>query len=132
MERKYRVKLNSIDKIEELLQEVYEQACRNINEIQVEINKLSNSTNLGDETVSIEDKTKYGKMMNDFSNTKLKANGMKLDIARFMGEIIKHNGNIDETLNDQGFAKRTSLDLASLRAEMNKSDNSVETFELKK
>lgn len=44
MEKKYKVKLNSIEKIEELLQEIYDQAVRHLNEIQMEMNKLQNST----------------------------------------------------------------------------------------
>ena len=43
--KRIKVRLNSVEKIEELLQEVYDQACRQINEIQNEINKLINSTN---------------------------------------------------------------------------------------
>ena len=38
--KRIKVRLSSVEKIEELLQEVYDQACRQINEIQNEINKL--------------------------------------------------------------------------------------------
>ena len=37
---RYKVRLNSCEKIEELLQEIYDQACRQLNEIQNELNKL--------------------------------------------------------------------------------------------
>ena len=40
MEKKYKVKLNSIEKIEELLQEIYDQSVRHLNEIQMEMNTL--------------------------------------------------------------------------------------------
>ena len=120
-ERKYKVRLNSINKVEELLQEVYDQACRQLNEIQNEINKLANSTNLGADDIGMEEKAKYAKAMHDFLGDKNKAIASKLEIARFMGELIKHSGDIDSTLNDQAFAKRTSLDLDGLRAEITKS-----------
>ena len=70
---KYKVKLNSIEKIEELLQEIYEEACRLIVQIQCEIDKIQNSTNLGAENITIDDKAKYAKAMNDFMNAKKKA-----------------------------------------------------------
>ena len=40
--KRYKVRLNSAEKIEELLQEIYDQACKQITEIQNEINKLVN------------------------------------------------------------------------------------------
>ena len=123
MERRYKVKLNSSDKVEELLQEIYDQACRHFNEIQIEINKLANSTNLGAEGTTMEEKTKYAKAMHDFLIDKKNAITMKLEIAKFMGEVMKHGGNLDDTLNDKSFQKRTTLDLAGIRAQMNKGDD---------
>lgn len=118
-DRKYKVKLNSAEKIEDLLQEIYDQACRQIIEIQNEINKLTNSTNLAD--ISIDEKAKYSKAIHDYLGDKTKAISSKFEIAKFMGEILKHNGDISGALNDQGFAKSTKLDLTAIRAEMNKS-----------
>jgi hypothetical protein len=132
MEKKYKVRLNSINKVEELLQEVYEQACRQLNEIQIEINKLANSTNLGADDIGMDEKAKYAKAMHDFLGDKNKAIMSKFEIARFMGELIKHSGDIDNTLNDQSFAKRTSLDLAGLRAEIDKiNEGDTESYTLK-
>ena len=42
--KRYKVKLNSVEKVEELLQETYNQACQQIVTIQEEMNKLSQST----------------------------------------------------------------------------------------
>ena len=132
MDKKYKVRLNSINKVEELLQEVYEQACRQLNEIQNEINKLANSTNLGADEIGMDEKAKYAKAMHDFLGDKNKAIMSKFEIARFMGELIKHSGDIDSTLNDQTYAKRTSLDLAGLRAELDKVNvGESETYTLK-
>ena len=132
MEKRYKVRLNSVNKVEELLQEIYDQACRQLNEIQNEINKLANSTNLGADSIGMDEKSKYAKSMHDFLGDKNKAIATKLEIARFMGELIKHNGDVDSTLNDQAFAKRTTLDLAGLRAEISKSDgDDTDTYTLK-
>ena len=126
MGKRYIIKLNSIEKVEELLQEIYEQACRQLNEIQSEINKLQMSTNLGDEDVTFEDKAKYGKIMHDFLGDKNIEIKKKFEIAKFMGEIIKHKGDIDGALNDPAFRKSTKLDLKSLREGISKTltDNS--------
>lgn len=90
--KKYKLKLNSAEKIEELLQELYEEADKNIVEIQNEMNKLASSVQLSEEIVDA--KAKYAKAMNDFITNKDKAIGRKLDIAKLMSEILKFNGNI--------------------------------------
>lgn len=90
--KKYKLKLNSSEKIEELLQELYEEADKNIVEIQNEMNKLSNSVQLNEEIVDA--KAKYAKAMNDFISNKDKAIGRKLEIAKLMSEILKFNGNV--------------------------------------
>ena len=90
--KKYKLKLNSAQKIEELLQELYEEADKNIVETQNEMNKLANSVQLDQEIVDA--KAKYAKAMNDFITNKDKAIGRKLDIAKLMSEILKFNGNV--------------------------------------
>ena len=59
--KKYTVKLNSNEKIEELLQETYDLACRQYVQIQDEINKIASSTDLSE--LEIDGKEKYGKIM---------------------------------------------------------------------
>lgn len=120
MARKYSVRLNSIEKIEELLQEIYDQACRQLNEIQNEMNKLQNSTNLGDDSVSIDEKAKYSKAMHDFLGDKDRAIKSKFEIAKFMGEIVKHQGDVNETLNDANVRKNSGLNLKSLKDSIEK------------
>lgn len=96
--RRYKLKLNSIEKIEELLQELYNEADKVIIEAQEQINKLTNSVNLNDEIM--EAKTKYAKAINDFINSKDKSIGRKLEIAKLMTEIHKFNGNITNVVNN--------------------------------
>lgn len=96
--KRYKVKLNSVEKVEELLQETYNQACQQIATIQDEMNKLSQSTILSQEITDA--KTKYAKAMNDFIANKDKAIGRKLEIAKFMGDILKYNGDIEKTINE--------------------------------
>ena len=127
--KKYKVKLNSIEKIEELLQEIYDQACRQINEIQNEINKLTNSTNLGADEITMDDKAKYFKSIHDMTGDKTKAIALKFEVAKFMGELIKKSGDAAAVINDKNFAKKTSLNLDEIRGAMN--DDDTETYNLK-
>lgn len=133
MEKRYKVKLNSVDKIEELLQEIYNEACRQLNQIQNEIDKLTNSINLGGEEITIEDKTKYSKAIHDYMGDKDRAIKSKFEIAKFMGEIVKHHGDINGALNDPGFAKTTKLDIKGLKdMAMSIEDDDTDTYILKK
>jgi hypothetical protein len=112
------------------LQEVYDQACRQINEIQNEINKLINSTNLGSEDFTMDDKAKYFKAIHDLTGDKKSAIQTKLDIVKFMGEIVKHSGDAKAVLNDKNVAKRTSLDLNSIRNIL-KEESDTDNYKLK-
>lgn len=133
-ERKLQIKLNSNEKIEQLLQEAYDLTCKQINDIQNEMNKLSNSCNLAD--VTIEEKTKYAKAMNDFMGSREKAISKKFDIAKLMAEIVKHNGDINETLNDKNSMKgfgSGSLNIEELRRAMKEQmGDKTETYQLKR
>ena len=46
MEKKFKVKLNSTEKVEQILQEIYDDAMRHMFLIQTKINELENSTKL--------------------------------------------------------------------------------------
>ena len=130
MEKKVKIRLNSTEKVEELLQEIYDQACRQLNGVQNEINKLVASTNLAE--ASIEMKAKYSKAIHDYQGDLNRALTTKVELVKFMGEIIKHNGDIEGTLNDQQFAKATKLDLNQLRAEIAGDDgDDVDSYDLK-
>lgn len=130
--KRYKVRLNSTEKIEELLQEIYDQACKQLNEIQNEINKLTNSTNLGIDGVTMDDKAKYSKAIHDYLGDKGKAIAAKFEIAKFMGEIVKHGGDANSVVNDKNFQKRTALNLNDIRAALNDDSNDTETYNLKK
>ena len=129
--KRIKVRLSSVEKIEELLQEVYDQACRQINEIQNEINKLINSTNLGSEDFTMDGKAKYFKAMHDLTGDKKSAIQTKLDIVKFMGEMVKHNGDAKAVVNDKAFAKRTSLNLNDIRNALN-DGNDGDNYTVKK
>jgi len=92
----FKLKLNSVEKTESLLQEIYDDSLRQQNLLQTLINELRESTTLIDEP--LDSKTKFAKALNDFSVTKDKAIGRKLDVAKVMAEILKYSGNIEKVL----------------------------------
>ena len=110
---KYTVKLNSLEKIEQLLQETYDLASKQIIHIQEEINKLTNSSPLADSTM--DEKAKYAKAMHDFMGDRDKAITRKFEIAKFMGEVLKHNGDIENTLNDTKAMSNMKMDINAIR-----------------
>ena len=110
--KKYKVKLNNNDKIEELLQETYDQACQQYKAIQEEINKIANSTTIKD--LDIEGKEKYGKIMNNYIGLQQKSIGQKFDIAKLMAEVVKHGGDVKGAV-DSVKQMPTTLDIKKLR-----------------
>ena len=133
-EKKMQIKLNSTEKIEQLLQEAYDLTCKQINDIQNEMNKLSNSCNLSD--VTIEEKTKYAKAINDFIGSREKAISKKFEIAKLMAEIVKHNGDVAGTLNDKNAMKNMggAFNIEELRKAMKEQmgNNEPDTYQLKR
>ena len=69
IKKRYKLKLNSLDKIEELLQELYNEADKNIVEVQNQINKINSSVDLNQEIS--DGKAKIAKAINDFINSKV-------------------------------------------------------------
>ena len=118
--KKLKIKLNNPARLEDLLQELYSEACQNIEQIQTEMNKLSNSIRLNEEIMDA--KTKYAKAMNDYIANKGKAINIKLDIAKLMSEVIKYQGNVNKTLNES----EVPGDWDELIAKANNLDNNTE------
>ena len=115
--KKTKIKLNNPARLEDLLQELYNESCQNIEQIQNEMNKLSNSIRLNDEIM--DSKVKYAKAMNDYIANKGKAINTKLDIAKLLSEIIKYQGNASKAFNesevpgdwDELIAKANNIDI---------------------
>lgn len=131
--KKYTVKLNSLEKIEQLLQETYNLACQQHNQIQDEMNKLTNTTEFN--LLDIDAKEKYGKIMQNYMALQQKSIAQKFDIAKLMAEVAKHGGDVNGALNDMKNVP-TSLDLTKLRElaknASTKDDGASERYDIKK
>lgn len=132
IKKKYGVKLNNVEKIEQLLQETYDLACQQHKHLQDEINKVSNTTILND--LDIDGKEKYGKIMSNYIALQQKSINQKYDIAKLMAEVLKHGGNIGDALKDEKNIPKT-LDIAKLKALAKAAntteENTVEHYNIK-
>lgn len=120
----YKIKLNSISKLEELLQEIYNQACQLIVVTETEMNKLSQSTVLSQAADDI--KMKYAKAINDFINTKEKAITKKFEVAKFMGDMIRYQGNMENAVAEN-MAGDMSLNWNELKDKLEEEPDDKET-----
>nr|DAW74812.1 MAG TPA: hypothetical protein [Ackermannviridae sp.] len=129
VKKNYKLKLNSIDKIEELLQELYNESNKMVNEIQEQMNKLSFSADLNNQPMDA--KAKYSKAMNDFLSNKEKAIGRKLDIAKLMSEILKFNGNMKAVIQESEMDWDSFKDTLYETDSKDQTQNESEVYELK-
>lgn len=125
---KFKIKINDANNIRDLLQESYRLADEQIIQAQNEINKLSNSTKLQDEIMDA--KGKYAKAINDYLAIKDKAISKKIEIAKLLTEIYKHNGNLNETFNDSNSMKSMTIDFSKIREIVNNEDSSKKNKEI--
>lgn len=133
MERKnnkLKIKLNDANNLRDLLQETYNLAESQIIQSQQEMAKLASATNLGE--CIMEEKAKYAKSMNDFLSIKDKAISKKIDIAKLMSEILKHNGNVNDVMGGET-VKQTTFDFSKIREMIeNETTDKKVTIELNK
>jgi hypothetical protein len=131
--KKYTVKLNNIEKIEQLLQETYDLANRQTTQIQEEINKIANTTIINE--LDIDGKEKYAKIMNGYISLQQKAIQQKFDVAKLMSEVLKHNGDVNSAINDtkKGALSFDISKLKQIAANANTAgNNTTEQYQLKK
>lgn len=130
---KYKVVINNIDNVRDLLQQTYDLAEMQIVQAQNEINKLANSVQLQDEIM--DQKAKYAKAINDYLKIKDNAISRKLEIARLLAEICKFNGDVGKALSEGNISQNMTFDFSKIRSivdgQSNKT-NKVEKIELGK
>lgn len=116
MEKKFKVKLNSIEKVEAILQEIYDDSVRQMTLIQNKINELEQSTTLSTETIDM--KAKYAKAMHDYLTDKEKSIGRKLDVSRLMSEVINKKGDVEAVLSDKDILNNLEDTFGDIREKM--------------
>lgn len=127
---KFKIVINNLGNLNDLLQEIYDESNAQIIEIQNEINKMANSTNLVDMCVS--EKASYGKIINDYLKAKDLAISKKIEISKLLNEIIKHNGSLEATAADKTATKNLAFDFDKIRKmveDNSKNNQKTENYE---
>jgi hypothetical protein len=83
--KKLNIDVDNIDSLQELMQEVYYDACSQIKDAQNTINNLINSV----DPVDADDSTKMAKAKTDALKIKDSAIKIKLDVGKLQNDIIK-------------------------------------------
>jgi hypothetical protein len=124
--KRNKIQLNSVENLENIMQEVYNDANVQINDANRAINELVNST-------APEDVSDYAMIAKEKGNLiKLKdsATKIKLELAKLEADIMKSKGNTEEAV--QAFAGPTKADFKSVRELItrNKENNDTESYEI--
>ena len=101
--KKLNIEVNSSGSMQDLMQEVYNNSCNQINEAQ----KIINEVTVKGTAEDVDDVAKLAKAKTDALKIKDSAIKVKLEVGKLQNDIIKHNGNSSEILN-------SSPDVASL------------------
>lgn len=110
--KKQQIKTNDAESLSGLLQEVYNDACSNINDAQKTINEMSNAA----EPADVDDLTKLAKEKTSSLKVKDSAIKIKLEVAKLQNDILKHNGNEAAAINERSDGKVTMADFKAVRA----------------
>jgi len=120
--RKQDIKVNNTNSLEGLMQEVYNDACGQINDAQRTINELTTSTKPED----VEDATKIAKAKIDAQKIKDSGIKIKLEVAKLQSDIIKHSGNTEKAVEERYEGKAQIKDFKAIRDMINNQANGVE------
>lgn len=121
--KKFKLKLNSLEKVEVVLQETYDDTQKQQNLILGKISELETSTKLSEAT--IDEKVKYAKAMHDYMTDNEKIISRKIEISKLMAEIFKASGNIEQVMSDKDVKKNIRLEdaFSSIREKLNSGES---------
>lgn len=114
--KRQKIKIEDVSSLEGLCQEVYIDACTQINDASKTITNLENST----EPVDVEDYTKISKAKTDALKIKDSAIKIKLDVAKLQNDFIKNKGNFDDDDIKSKIGEVSMDDFSSIREMINK------------
>jgi hypothetical protein len=119
--KKLNVDLTSIESLQELMQEVYYDACGQVKEAQNTINKLTSSA----EPEDVDDHTKIAKAKTDALKIKDSAIKIKLDVGKLQNDVLKQSGDLSDGIEGIKDVEKGQDTLASfdLIKEMIKKNN---------
>lgn len=129
---KLKIEINDSQNLKDLLQEVYNLSNEQIVQAQNEINKLASATQLQNE--SIDGKEKYAKAINAYLGMKDKAISKKLDVAKILSEVIRHNGDLNPNNSETDtHTKKSDFDFSDIKQMVDQlSQEKVKTIQVRK
>lgn len=122
--RKNQIKLNSVENLETIMQEVYNDANAQINDANRAINELTNSANPED----VNDLTSIAKEKANLFKIKDSATKIKLELAKLEADVIKNQGNVEETIKTT--VGITKADFKTVRDMVKQKNNETEEFDI--
>jgi hypothetical protein len=117
--RKHDVKVNDNESLEGLMQETYNDACLQINDVQRTINELTTGANPD----GVDDLTKVAKEKGNLLKVKDSAIRVKLEIAKLQSDIIKNRGDANAAIAERSDGKVSLDDFKSIREMFRKGQN---------
>jgi hypothetical protein len=109
--KKQQIKVNNSTSLEGLMQEVYNDACGQINDANRTINELASSTTPED----VDDAAKIAKAKVDAQKIKDSSIKIKLEVAKLQSDIIKHGGDQKAAVEERYEGKATLNDFKTIR-----------------
>lgn len=109
---KQKIEVNSNDSLQGVMQEVYNNACNQLNDSQKVINEIAAAASPQD----VDDYAKIATAKINALKVKDSAIKIKLDVGKLQNEIIKHSGNVSsEVVTSAGGAVATSANFSQVR-----------------
>lgn len=95
--KKNKIKLNDITSVESLLQETYMDACKLIDNAQNIVDIIQQTA----EPENVDQITKIAKEKSTALKVKDSGIRIKIELAKLMNEIIKHNGSVEDAIESR-------------------------------
>ena len=115
--KKQKIEVNSNDSLQGLLQQLYNNACDQIRDAQSVVNEVD----AGAVAEDVDDYAKVAKAKTDALKLKYSGIKAKLDVAKLLADLIKHNGSLTEVISSN-----TEIPTTDSFAKVREMINSVE------
>jgi len=119
--KKQKIEINSNSSLQGVMQEVYNNACNQIQDAQKVVNELTASVTAED----VDDITKVAKAKTDALKLKDSAIKIKLDVGKLQSDIMKYSGNMDEVMTNNNTQLVTSDNFSQVREMIKNADKIV-------
>lgn len=124
--KKQKIEVNSLESLQGVMQEVYNNACNQIQDAQKVVNELTASITAED----VDDITKVAKAKTDALKIKDSAIKIKLDVGKLQNIIMKEGGNLDEVISHNNTTTLvTSDNFSQVREMIKNAEKDIKTDE---